>query len=385
MFATRTEQTTQTTGTGTVDLIPALTGRLNFSDTIGNANQCYYIMQTSDETQWEEGWGTVTAGSPDQLSRTQVIRSSNSNNLVNFPAGTKTVFIGDNADTIRFGSVGQLPTSGGSANALTVGYNPAVRHIRAGMVFSFIAGHTAAGGATTLVLNALSALPLKAADGVSDPYAGYDFVAGSPVWVVADGTGFRILLGGPGAASRAYVDAKGTPVGAVVMFPGNAAPSQFLKANGAELSRTTYAALWAYANASGNIVAEASWAADTGKFSTGDTTTTFRIPDLRGYFPRFWDDARGVDTSRAIGSSQADQNLQHTHTANVTDPGHTHTVPHQTGNVNTNGPTISGISNAPNTTTTTNASVTGITVANVNSGGAEARPKNLALLACIKY
>lgn len=206
MFNTRTEQTTVTTGTGTVDLIAALTGRRNFADTIGNGNQCYYIIQTADEAQWEEGWGTVTAGSPDQLSRTAVVRSSNNNNLVNFPAGTKTVFIGDNADTIRFGSVGQLPTSAGTATALTVAYAPAVRHIKTGMIFAFIAGATATGNATTLSINGLSALPLKEAGGVNDPTINYGFVAGSLVIVVADATGFRILSGGPNVTSRVYVD-----------------------------------------------------------------------------------------------------------------------------------------------------------------------------------
>lgn len=137
MFATRTEQTTQTTGTGTIDLLPALTGRLNFSSTIGSGNACYYILQTQDESQWEEGIGTVTAGTPDQLTRTTVICSSNANNLVNFPAGTKTVFIGVTSDSLRFGAVGQLPTAGGTASAITVAYAPAVRHLRAGMRFFF--------------------------------------------------------------------------------------------------------------------------------------------------------------------------------------------------------------------------------------------------------
>ncbi len=387
MFATRTEQTTLTTGTGTIDLVPALTGRRNFSDTIGNGNQCYYTIQTTDEAQWEEGWGIVTAGSPDQLTRNTVIRSSNGDNLVNFPSGTKTVFIGDNSDTLRFGHIGQLPTSGGTANALTVAYAPAVRHIKAGMVFPFIAGTTAAGGPTTLSVNGLPALSLKAADGSSDPYTDYDFTTGSVVWVVADGTGFRILLGGPGSASRAYVDAKGTPVGAIVMFPGNAAPSQFLKANGALLSRITYASLWTYANGSGNIVADASWSSNTPQFSYGDGSTTFRIPDLRGYFPRFWDDTRGVDSGRAIGTYQADQNLQHNHTASsvVTDPGHTHPI--RTGADGADSGLAADASNETRSANTSYSSVTGITVATSisNNGGTEARVKNAALLACIKY
>ncbi len=206
MFATRTEQTTQTTGTGTVDLIPALTGRSNFSDTIGNGNACYYIIQTSDESQWEEGWGVVTAGSPDQLTRNTVVASSNGNTLVNFPSGTKTVFIGDNADTIRFGHVGQLPTTGGTATALTVAYAPPLRHLRAGMVFRFISAFMASGSATTLAINGLPAMTLRAADGTSAPVQDQDFVNGSVVTVIYDGSIFRIIHGGPSVASRQYVD-----------------------------------------------------------------------------------------------------------------------------------------------------------------------------------
>lgn len=94
-------------------------------------------------------------------------------------------------------------------------------------------------------------------------------------------------------------------VGMVAMFVGTTPPAGWIKLNGATLTRASYPDLWAYAQASGSIVAEASWAANSGKFSTGNTTTTFRIPDLRGEFPRFWDDARGVDSGRALGVTQA--------------------------------------------------------------------------------
>lgn len=99
-----------------------------------------------------------------------------------------------------------------------------------------------------------------------------------------------------------------------------------IKANGAVLSRTTYARLWAYAQGSGNIAAsDANWlaAGAYGQFSPGDGATTFRVPDLRGYHLRMYDDGRGVDGGRLIGSIQADQLLAHAHT--ISDPGHGHT------------------------------------------------------------
>ena len=102
-------------------------------------------------------------------------------------------------------------------------------------------------------------------------------------------------------------------VGVMGLFLGTTPPPGWLKLNGATLSRTTYADLWAYANASNNTVAEASWSSNWGKFSTGDGSTTFRLPDLRGEFLRMWDDGRGVDSGRAIGSYVADTLQGHAH------------------------------------------------------------------------
>jgi microcystin-dependent protein len=101
-----------------------------------------------------------------------------------------------------------------------------------------------------------------------------------------------------------------------------------LRLNGALVNRADYPALWAYAQASGNIVAESAWSTgNSGAFSSGDGGTTFRLPDFRGEFPRFFDDARGVDAGRKIGAFQASQNLSHTHAATVAAGGdHTHTA-----------------------------------------------------------
>lgn len=86
----RVQETTTTTGTGTINLDGALTGFESFVSGIGSTNSTYYAIVGGSE--WEVGIGTVTDATPDTLSRTTVFSSSNSDALVNFSAGTKNVF-----------------------------------------------------------------------------------------------------------------------------------------------------------------------------------------------------------------------------------------------------------------------------------------------------
>ena len=95
-------------------------------------------------------------------------------------------------------------------------------------------------------------------------------------------------------ATTAFVGAESqiaAPVGSVYTFAGATVPTGWLKCNGALLSRTTYAALFAVIGTT---------------YGAGDGSTTFALPDLRGEFVRGFDDARGVDTGRALGSNQGD-------------------------------------------------------------------------------
>lgn len=46
----------------------------------------------------------------------------------------------------------------------------------------------------------------------------------------------------------------------------------------------------------------------------GDGSTTFTVPEMRGEGVRAWDDGRGIDTNRVIGSAQLDQLQGHAHT-----------------------------------------------------------------------
>jgi hypothetical protein len=86
----RVQESTTTTGTGTLTLGGAVLGFQTFA-IIGDGNATYYAIVDPTTGEWEVGIGTYTA-SGTTLSRTTVFESSNSGSLVNFAAGTKNVF-----------------------------------------------------------------------------------------------------------------------------------------------------------------------------------------------------------------------------------------------------------------------------------------------------
>lgn len=81
-----------------------------------------------------------------------------------------------------------------------------------------------------------------------------------------------------------------TPPGAVQAFARATPPTGWLRANGAAVSRATYNSLFAAIGTT---------------FGSGDGSTTFNLPDLRGEFIRGLDDGRGVDAGRLLGTAQA--------------------------------------------------------------------------------
>lgn len=194
-------------------------------------------------------------------------------------------------------------------------------------------------------------------------------------------TGNLTLAGAPSttlmAATKGYVDsqiaalpaAETVPAGTVIWTARNTAPTGYLKANGAAISRTTYSGLF---SAIGTL------------YGPGDGSTTFNLPDLRGEFIRGWDDGRGIDTSRAMGSAQAQAYQSHNHTASVTDPGHAHSYSGWAyrASLTDDGPDQLDVYNP--TGASTGSASTGVSVTVNNSGGTETRPRNVAMLACIK-
>lgn len=145
------------------------------------------------------------------------------------------------------------------------------------------------------------------------------------------------------------------PAGTVAYFSLASAPSGWLKANGAAISRTTYDALF---TAIGTT------------YGAGDGSTTFSLPDLRGEFIRSLDDGRGVDGGRGLGTSQSELIKNHTHTIRGGNyfgarAGVDASIDWFSARANANDLAYYGMDNS--------------------GGGAETRPRNLAFLACIKY
>lgn len=211
--------------------------------------------------------------------------------------------------------------------------------------------------------------------------------------------------------------AASSPPGTIVWVPGTTPLANTVKLNGSLLSRTTYSRLLAFATASGNMAAsDGAWV--SGQFSPGDGSTTFRIPDLRGYTVRAWDDARGINSGRAIGTVEGDQLLAHSH--GVTDPSHNHTVNDpshahgvsdpshahnyagSTAGINTGVAPFTGQNTSTGGTQTTTNSGTGIGIQGsgtgiflsagltgisiqTSSGGSEVRVKNIALMPVIYF
>ena len=164
----------------------------------------------------------------------------------------------------------------------------------------------------------------------------------------------------PAIDGSALTGVSGTQTGIVSYFAASTAPAGFLKANGAAISRTTYADLFAIVGTT---------------YGAGDGSTTFKIPDLRGEFLRGWDDSRGVDNSRVFGASQGDAFQGHHHIQRIS-----------TGGLAGGGFTgiVQGTPNADssddyNTTPTTDGSN------GTPRTSTETRPRNVALLACIKH
>lgn len=160
--------------------------------------------------------------------------------------------------------------------------------------------------------------------------------------------------------------------GVVAFYPKTTAPTGWLKANGAAVSRSTYSALFAAIGTA---------------FGVGDGTTTFNVPDLRGVFIRGLDDGRGVDAGRTLSNTpQADQNKSHSHTGTAASAGaHAHSIATRVA-AGEGGDWVSSTSGAAGGTyATASAGAHTHTVTTVADGGTEARPMNIALLACIKY
>lgn len=251
--------------------------------------------------------------------------------------GTNTIKLRDQADTtwIVIGTVNETTKSFAAgividANDTTAG--PLAAKLLAGANVTLSIGNS--GGNETLTV----AVPLGALAKENIGNGLQDDGSGNLIPKLADGTAVA-------AAGLVTV-----PAGAVAHFAMTAPPAGWLAADGSAVPRTTYGALFAAIGTA---------------YGAGDGSTTFNLPDLRGVFVRGYDNGRGLDPDRAgaFGTYEADSFAAHTHVQSE-----------PTGAGSASGYTSSAAS--------TGTSAGWLTAA---TGGTETRPKNVNLLACIKY
>lgn len=190
---------------------------------------------------------------------------------------------------------------------------------------------------------------------------------GAMSFIFCDGTNVNYAdIGGAVYAISKYVPSS-VPVGAIMPFAAATVPNaNWLSCNGAAVSRTTYAALFAYI---GTL------------YGSGDGSTTFTLPNLnQGAF------ISGIGgNAAAIGTLQAESVGPHTHGLN--DPGHKHTP--------SSGSAYRFVTDGPNSAPSnysggnpvageyfTSTTTTGITI-NQNTGTSN-RPLNYSMLYCIR-
>lgn len=156
--------------------------------------------------------------------------------------------------------------------------NPSVGSLSnyyAGLIVSAIISSPNTGAVS---LNISSLGPVEVVNIAGQPLKAGDLTSGILARFMYDGLKFRYMKD----IIRPF------PPGVVSHISATTPPAGWLKANGATLNIADFPALFAV----------------LGTRHGGNGTTTFNLPDLRGEFIRGWDDSRGVDLNRTLGSNQ---------------------------------------------------------------------------------
>lgn len=146
--------------------------------------------------------------------------------------------------------------------------------------------------------------------------------------------------------------------GSIVYFARNTAPDGYLQADGRFVSRLDYPELFAAIGTT--------FGGDDG------INNGFNVPDLRGWFIRSWNNGGGIDSGRAFGSYQQDEFGSHVHA-----PPFGLNAPYLSNPFSGDGAIDSSALTGPSEMNPTSGNTQ-------PAGGTETRPKNIALLACIK-
>ncbi|WP_240537980.1 phage tail protein [Bradyrhizobium japonicum] len=228
--------------------------------------------------------------------------------------------------------------------------------------------HATNGAAVTINVDGLGARPLRSAPSIELPPG--TIIQGTPYAALYNNSDAAFYLAG------FFNDPYNVPIGSCIDFFGATAPnSSFALAYGQAISRTAYSTLFSMFGTT---------------YGTGDGSTTFNVPDLRGRIVAGKDDMGGSAASRltssyfggtatnlgATGGSESHtlttaQLASHTHPNTLTDPGHVHS--YQRAEYGEQKPASGG--NTPFATYSsqnTGSATTGVTINNVATGSGNA-------------
>jgi len=305
IIAYRAKQSTDTAGTGTLVLNGASSNARSLQAAFGAATRrIQYCIQWS--TGFEIGYGDFDGGSPGSLTRATILASSNSGGLVALPAGTKDVF------SVVDPAAREVISIAGTANlALADLGNTVVFSGGAAATLNLPAVAAVASGAGWLVLNVGSAAL------TIDPNAS-ETINGQASIALMPGMTAHILRSGAGWVAGIF--GHGRLIGEYVQVAGPNLPPFCVWPNGQNLSRSSYATLFAAIGTT---------------YGAGDGAISFGTPDVRGRALFGLDNLGGAAASRitsgvsginaaALGNAGGDQRIgTHGHAASQTAHNHT--------------------------------------------------------------
>jgi microcystin-dependent protein len=329
-------ETTLTEGQGTYALEGAPAGKQRIVDGVGDGEGGFFIARGNpgevNANDKEIFWGVAASGSPHTLTRVTIFKSTDSDQKIAWGAGVKTIYSIPPGELISelaeggYSASGTRPatvTARGHGHWIDGSVSPRIAYWYSGTadIPKYLIDETA----NTVSLVGSGALLTSTDDGAGagptselfrDSESSTDGdLLGERTWTARSDAGTKrtvarilaeLLDAEDGAEDAALafetivagaltrvvtingsgIEVNGsqvTPVGAVLPFAGDVAPTGWLLCYGQPVSRTTYAALF-------DVVGTT--------YGIGDGSTTFNLPDLRGRVAAGKDDMGGSGAGR---------------------------------------------------------------------------------------
>ena len=154
-------------------------------------------------------------------------------------------------------------------------------------------------------LDVVNGLPIRLQDSSGSPFVSLkspSSLSGNIALTLPSSITNGGFLQTDGSGNLSFSIVEGVPTGSVFCRAVATLPTGYLECNGAAVSRSTYSALFAIIGVN---------------YGSGNGSSTFNVPDLRGEFVRGVDRGRGVDSGRNVATSQGGANASHNHSISL--------------------------------------------------------------------